>query len=55
MSSTTIADYERKSYTWSETFWAGLYDYDRVGPHQTGHRGFAAVSTSVFTACEPRQ
>lgn len=29
-----------KSYTWSETLWAGLYNFDRVGPHQTGHRGF---------------
>jgi SAM-dependent methyltransferase len=71
-----------KSYTWSETFWAGLYNFDRVGPHQTGHRGFdwrwlaqtirhsmqireirkfpisfmpAALSTSVFMICEPRQ
>lgn len=36
-----ICRYPRhKSYTWSETFWAGLYNYDRVAQHLTGHRGF---------------
>lgn len=36
-----ISGYPRHaSYTWSETFWAGLYNYDRVGEHLTGHRGF---------------
>jgi SAM-dependent methyltransferase len=72
----------QKSYTWSETFWAGLYNFDKVGPHLLGHRGFdwrwlaqtirhnmriaeirkfpvrympAAVSTSVFMICEPRE
>ena len=29
-----------KEYTWSETFWAGLYQLDRVAPHGIGHKGF---------------
>lgn len=27
-------------YTWSETFWAGLYQLNKVGWHGGGHRGF---------------
>jgi len=29
-----------KEYRWRETFWAGLYQLDRVRPHDTGHIGF---------------
>ena len=29
-----------KSYRWRDTFWAGLYQLDRLPPHGTGHRGF---------------
>ncbi len=29
-----------KEYKWSETFWAGLYQLDRVAPHGVGHKGF---------------
>lgn len=29
-----------KDYRWSETFWAGLYQLDRLPPHDTGHKGF---------------
>lgn len=29
-----------KEYRWSETFWAGLYQLDRLPPHDTGHKGF---------------
>ena len=29
-----------KEYKWSETFWAGLYQLDKVAPHGTGHKGF---------------
>lgn len=36
-----LMGYERyKEYKWSETFWAGLYQLDRVAPHKTGHKGF---------------
>ena len=27
-------------YRWPETFWAGLYQLDRLPPHGTGHKGF---------------
>jgi len=27
-------------YRWAETFWAGLYQLDRLPPHATGHKGF---------------
>jgi len=27
-------------YTWSETFWAGLYRLDKLPPHTTCHKGF---------------
>lgn len=29
-----------KEYSWSETFWAGLYKLDKLPPHGTGHKGF---------------
>jgi len=29
-----------KEYKWIETFWAGLYQLDKVEPHSTGHKGF---------------
>jgi hypothetical protein len=29
-----------KEYQWSETFWAGLYQLDKLPPHGTGHKGF---------------
>ena len=29
-----------KEYTWEETFWAGLYQLDKLPPHGTGHKGF---------------
>ena len=29
-----------KEYTWSETFHAGFYNLDKVGLHDTGHKGF---------------
>ncbi len=36
-----LMGYERyKEYKWSETFWAGLYQLDRVEPHGIGHKGF---------------
>lgn len=27
-------------YSWRETFWAGLYQLDRLPPHGTSHKGF---------------
>lgn len=27
-------------YTWAETFWAGLHQFDKIRPHAQGHRGF---------------
>lgn len=29
-----------REYSWRETFWAGLYQLDRLPPHGTGHKGF---------------
>lgn len=29
-----------KEYTWNETFWAGLYQLNKLPPHETGHKGF---------------
>ena len=29
-----------KEYRWAETFWAGLYQLDKLPPHATGHKGF---------------
>jgi hypothetical protein len=29
-----------KEYRWPETFWAGLYQLDKLPPHGTGHKGF---------------
>lgn len=29
-----------KSYTWSETWWAGLYRLDKLPTHETAHIGF---------------
>lgn len=29
-----------REYRWAETFWAGLYQLDRLPPHSLGHRGF---------------
>lgn len=29
-----------KEYTWKETFWAGLYNLDKLPPHGTGYKGF---------------
>jgi len=29
-----------REYSWTETFWAGLYQLDRLPPHGTGHKGF---------------
>jgi hypothetical protein len=29
-----------KSYTWSETFWAGLYQLDKLPPHDIRGKGF---------------
>jgi SAM-dependent methyltransferase len=29
-----------KEYRWSETWWAGLYQLDKLPPHGTGHKGF---------------
>lgn len=36
-----ITGYVRhKEYSWPETFWAGLYQLDKLPPHGTGHKGF---------------
>jgi len=36
-----ITGYMRHTeYRWAETFWAGLYQLDRLPPHGTGHKGF---------------
>lgn len=36
-----ITGYMRhKEYRWPETFWAGLYQLDKLPPHGTGHKGF---------------
>jgi Methyltransferase domain len=36
-----LAGYMRhKEYLWVETFWAGLYQLDRLPPHGTRHKGF---------------
>lgn len=29
-----------REYRWPETFWAGLYQLDRLPPHGVGHKGF---------------
>jgi hypothetical protein len=29
-----------KEYRWAETFWAGVYQLDRLPPHGIGHNGF---------------
>lgn len=29
-----------REYSWAETFWAGLYQLDKLPPHGTGHPGF---------------
>jgi len=29
-----------KEYSWRETWWAGLYQLDKLPPHETGHKGF---------------
>lgn len=29
-----------KEYQWAETFWAGLYQLDKLPPHGIGHKGF---------------
>ena len=29
-----------REYTWAETFWAGLYQLDRLPPHGVEHKGF---------------
>jgi len=29
-----------REYRWAETFWAGVYQLDRLPPHGTGHKGF---------------
>ena len=29
-----------KEYRWPETFWAGLYQLDKLPAHSTGHKGF---------------
>lgn len=46
-------------YTWSETFWAGFYQLDRLRPHVDGHRGFdwrwlAQTIRYNFEICEMR-
>jgi hypothetical protein len=36
-----LTGYNRhKEYRWVETFWAGLYQLDKLPPHGTGHKGF---------------
>lgn len=36
-----ITGYMRhKEYSWIETFWAGLYQLDKLPPHGTKHKGF---------------
>ncbi len=35
-----LIGYDRKSGNFRETFWAGLYQLDRVPPHCTSHQGF---------------
>lgn len=35
-----IMGYRRTPYTWSQAFWAGLYNLNRVPLHQTRHIGF---------------
>ncbi len=36
-----LTGYSRhRDYRWSETFWAGLYQLDRLPPHHLDHRGF---------------
>jgi hypothetical protein len=36
-----ICGYSRHhEYSWSETFWAGLYRLDKLPPHGTSHKGF---------------
>ena len=29
-----------REYSWADTFWAGLYQLDRIAPHGTDHKGF---------------
>lgn len=36
-----ISGYMRHTeYRWAETFWAGLYQLDKLPPHGTSHKGF---------------
>jgi len=36
-----LSGYNRhKEYTWLETFWAGLYQLDKLPPHGASHKGF---------------
>jgi hypothetical protein len=36
-----LCGYSRhEEYTWTETFWAGLYRLDKLPPHGTDHKGF---------------
>lgn len=36
-----ITGYMRHTeYCWTETFWAGLYQLDKLPPHETRHKGF---------------
>lgn len=32
--------WRHRDYSWRETFWAGLYQLDRLPPHGTDHKGF---------------
>jgi SAM-dependent methyltransferase len=39
--SSLVMGYTRhREYLWRETFWAGLYQLDKMPPHSTGHKGF---------------
>lgn len=35
-----LMGYDRKSGNFRETFWAGVYQLDRIPPHDVSHRGF---------------
>jgi len=40
LSSLAMGYMRHREYTWAETFWAGLYQLDRLPPHGVEHKGF---------------
>ncbi len=40
LTSFLVGYHRHKTYTWRETFWAGLYQLDKLPPHGTCHKGF---------------